>query len=321
MAAHLHYDARIVEERRGYVHAELGPLPAGGALTLGHALRRALLAAVPGAAIVHARVEGADHQFATLHGMREDVSQLLFNLRGVRVRVASGRPAEMRLRASGAGTVTAADIESGSDCEIANPDHEIALLTTPDALLAVAMSVETGTGFRQAGPRPATASVGTIPMDALFAPVTNVLYETQPLGPGPLPDEQLDVWVHTDGTVGGAEALRFGAALLDGLLAPVAALAPADGHRTRGGGESLEAVPIEALGLGMRAYNALVAAGYEDARALAAASDAELRSVPRVGRAVVREVRARIAELRVRERPGRARERLLDELRRAGLAP
>ena len=140
------------------------PLEAGFGTTLGNSLRRVLLSSLPGAAITSVRIEGVDHEFSTLEHMQEDITEFLLNLKEVRLRAFSDRPARLYLEVSGKREVTAGDIQATADYEIVNPDHHLATLDHADASLIVDINVESGRGYL-----PATVSEG-LPIGVIGRP-------------------------------------------------------------------------------------------------------------------------------------------------------
>ena len=154
------------------------PLHAGYGNTLGNSLRRVLLSSIKGAAIVAFRVEGATHEFTTLPGVKEDVVDIMLNLKNVRVVVHTDEPVELRLEKKGAGTVTAGDIKTTADVEIVNPEQVIATIDDPKKSILMDLVVETGRGYRTIE-ESSTSRVHSdmIALDAVFSPVLRVRYK------------------------------------------------------------------------------------------------------------------------------------------------
>ena len=163
-------EIRVESEGLDYVHIVAEPLEKGFGNTVGNALRRVLLASLPGAAITSVRIDGIDHEFSTKDGMKEDMTEFLLNLKEVRLRAFSDRPARLFLEVSGEGPITAGQIEVTADYEIVNPDFVLANLEGTDTSLVADLNVETGRGYV-----PATVSeglpIGMIPVDAIFTPM------------------------------------------------------------------------------------------------------------------------------------------------------
>ena len=164
------------EETFGRIVAE--PLEAGFGVTIGNALRRTLLSALPGTAITAVRIEGVEHEFTTVPNLKEDVVEFLLNVKDIRIRSLTDRPGKMYLEASGDGPVTAGQIEQTADYEIVNPELHLATLEGARAKLSVEFTVEQGRGYVPAGTSEGLP-IGVIPMDAIFSPVRRVNYRIE----------------------------------------------------------------------------------------------------------------------------------------------
>ena len=155
------------------------PLERGFGLTLGNALRRILLSSLQGAAVTSIQIEGVLHEFSSIPGVLEDVTDIVLNIKSISLRMHGEGPKKMTLRASGPGEVTAGQIEAGHDIEILDPDHVICTLDQ-GAKIAMEMTVEIGKGYVPAGQNRATdAPIGLIPVDAIFSPVRKVSYRVE----------------------------------------------------------------------------------------------------------------------------------------------
>src|SRR5712692_959715 len=189
------------------------PLSAGYGTTLGNSLRRVLLSSLPGAAITAARVRGVAHEFSTIPGVKEDVVQIVLNLKQIRLRSFSNEPVTLTLEKEGPGDVTAADITTTSEIEIVNPEARIATLE-PEASLWMELTVETGRGFHSADRREGLP-IGVIPIDALYSPVRKVNFAVESTRVGQVTNYDrlvLEVW--TDGTTTPDEAVAQGSNIL-----------------------------------------------------------------------------------------------------------
>lgn len=256
---------RIEEAELDYAKLVLEPLEAGFGTTIGNALRRVLLSSLPGAAITSVRIDGVEHEFSTVPHMQEDVTELLLNLKDVRLRAFADRPARLSLDIAGETAITAGDIRATADYEVANPDLHLATLGHPEASLVIDLNVETGRGYV-----PATVSeglpIGVIPVDALFTPVKRVNYNVSHTRVGQDTNfDRLELEVWTDATIDGQNAISMAAGILREQLLQLQQLAgvevaaeratdsaqPFDGHDT----------PIETLELSVRAYNCLKRSG------------------------------------------------------------
>ena len=281
-------EIRVEAEEAEYVHLVAEPLEPGFGTTLGNALRRVLLSSLQGAAITSVRIEGVDHEFSTVPGMKEDVTEFLLNLKEVRLRAFADRPARLFLEVSGDGEITAGQIQATADYEIVNPDQHLATLDGKDASLIVDLNVETGRGYL-----PATVSeglpIGVIPVDALFTPVRRVNYSVSNTRVGQATNyDRLDLEVWTDGTVDGQTAVSMAAELVreqmypfqllgrpEAIEVPVRAAeaAPFEGYD----------MPIEQLDLSVRAYNCLKRSGLMTVGAVLEKSEEELLALRNCG--------------------------------------
>lgn len=196
----------------------LQPLERGYGVTLGNSLRRMLLSSIPGAAITHVRVDGVLQEFSTIPGVTEDVTDIILNLKQVQIKLLSKRPERLTLHVKGPATITAADLQKASaEIEVMNPDLHLATLNTPTELM-IELEVRKGFGYvpaeeSESGDQP----IGTIPIDALFSPVTNVTYRVENTRVGHKTDyEKLILEISTNGTVTPDDALTLaGRTLMD----------------------------------------------------------------------------------------------------------
>ena len=184
------------------------PLEPGYGMTLGNPMRRVLYGSLIGTAITWIKVEGVLHEYATIPHMKEEVSQFLLNVKGVRLRSEAERPGKLRLEVAGEGEVCAADIMASSNFEVVNPELHLATLDSPEATLAVEFNVEQGSGYKEANSGNDQA-IGTLPVDAVFTPIRKVNYRVEPTRVGQRTDyERLILEIWTDGTIEPIDALR-----------------------------------------------------------------------------------------------------------------
>jgi DNA-directed RNA polymerase subunit alpha len=197
----------------GRFHVE--PLERGFGITIGNSLRRILLSSLQGAAITAVRIKGVLHEFSTLPGVREDVTDIILNIKEVLVRLHSDGPETLRLKANKAGVVKAADIQPNSNVEILNPDHRLATLSE-DGELEIEMIVKRGRGYVPAERNQEEGqSIGTIPMDALFSPIQKVNYTVTHARVGQVTDyDRLTLEVWTNGSLAPADAIGYAAKIL-----------------------------------------------------------------------------------------------------------
>jgi DNA-directed RNA polymerase subunit alpha len=195
------------------------PLERGFGMTLGNALRRVLLSSLQGAAVTAVQIEGVLHEFSSIPGVLEDVTDIVLNIKGMGLRMNGDGPKRMRLRATGPGEVRAGQIETGHDIEVMNPDHLICTLDQ-GAKVTMEFTVETGKGYIAAAQnRPEDAPIGLIPVDAIFSPVTRVSYKVEPTRVGQVTDyDRLSMQVTTNGAVTPEDAVALAARILQDQL-------------------------------------------------------------------------------------------------------
>ncbi len=292
-------EIRVEVEEDDYARIVAEPLETGFGTTLGNSLRRILLSSLPGAAITSVRVEGVEHEFSTLPHMQEDTTEFLMNLKEVRLRAFSDRPARLFLEASGQGIVTAGDIQSTADYEVVNPELKLATLDHADASLVVDLNVETGRGYL-----PATGSdglpIGVIPVDAVFTPIRRVNYHVAHTRVGQDTDfDRLEMEIWSDGTISGPMAVAMAAEILrDQLLGfqrlgrpdSIAVSITPDAKQTFDGYDTL----IEDLDLSVRAYNCLKRSGLTTVGAILERSEEELLALRNFGEKSYEELRDKL---------------------------
>ncbi len=201
---------RVVKEDGNHGIFEIDGLYPGYGHTLGNSLRRIILSSLPGAAITQVKITGAEHEFATMSGIKEDVITILLNLRRMRLALHSDEPVTMNLKASGAGVVTAKDIDAPSQVEILSKDEPIAEITAKTGKLEIEMTVEKGLGYvpREIHQKD-KVEIGTIALDAVFTPIRRANYEVENMRVGDRTDyNRLRLIVETDGTYSPREAIE-----------------------------------------------------------------------------------------------------------------
>src|SRR5512141_159997 len=292
-----------VKENRGVFVIE--PLDRGFGYTFGNSLRRVLLSSLEGAAVTSVKIEGVAHEFTTLPGVREDVTDIILNLKQLVCILHGESPeVEVRLTKRGEGVVTAADIEAPADLEILNPELEVANLSDKGRL-EITLTIGRGRGYVPAelnrGPQ---HTIGVIPIDSIFSPVRRVAYEVEAARVGQRTDyDKLVLDVTTDGSIEPRDAIGQAAEILIRQLAIFTDL-----DRIEGVGESaletaaetatshgMENFPIEELELGVRSYNCLKRVGIETIGDLTSKSENELAAIPNFGRKSIEEVRETLA--------------------------
>jgi DNA-directed RNA polymerase subunit alpha len=252
-----------VEELESYGKYEASPLPAGYGVTLGNALRRVLLSSLEGAAVTSLQVRDVYHEFSSIPGVKEDVTQIVLNIKKLRLKSYAAHPVQLKLVKSGAGAVTAADIMESADVEIVNPDQHLMTLDSDDVGIDLDLTVERGVGYL-AAERTDQLPIGVIPVDAIFTPVRKVNYHVENTRVGQMTNfDKLTLEIETDGTIAPEDALSRAAEILvqQFSLFTSAGKALADVERSAAGAPSLPQnmldMPIEDLDLPMRAYNSL----------------------------------------------------------------
>jgi DNA-directed RNA polymerase subunit alpha len=253
----------VGEPQESYAKYEASPLPAGYGVTIGNALRRVLLSSLEGAAVTSVQIRDVYHEFSTLPGVKEDVTQIVLNVKKLRLKSYAPHPVQLRLLKSGAGMVTAADIEPNADVEIVNPEQHLLTLDSDDVTIEIDMTVERGVGYL-AAERSDQLPIGVIPVDAIFSPVRKVNYTVENTRVGQMTNfDKLTIEIETDGTLSPEDALSRAAEILVGQFS---LFTSAGKQMLVGGGAvpgapSLPAnmldMPIEELDLPMRAYNSL----------------------------------------------------------------
>jgi len=283
--------ARVVMEpfERGYGH------------TLGNALRRILLSSMPGSAPTEVNIEGVLHEYSTLDGVREDVVDLMLNLKGVVLKLHSREEAILTLTKVGEGVVTAGDIETGHDVEIVNPDHVIAHIA-PGGKLDMQIKVESGRGYVPANTRPIdseTKGIGRIMIDASFSPVRRVAYTVESARVEQRTDlDKLIMDIETNGAIEPEEAIRYAARVLMEQLAvfadlegtPIAIEAPRPSQV-----DPILLRPVDDLELTVRSANCLKAENIYYIGDLIQRTETELLKTPNLGRKSLNEIKEVLA--------------------------
>src|ERR687893_2797346 len=205
-----------VEEAGTYAKYEAGPLQAGYGVTIGNALRRVMLSSLEGAAVTSIQVRDVYHEFSTIPGVKEDVTQIVLNVKKLRLKSYAPHPVQLKLVKSGAGTVTAQDIMETADVEIVNPEQHLLTLDSDDVTIEMDLTVERGVGYL-AAERADQLPIGVIPVDAIFTPVRRVNYTVENTRVGQMTNfDKLTLEIETDGTLTPEESLGRAAEILVG---------------------------------------------------------------------------------------------------------
>jgi DNA-directed RNA polymerase subunit alpha len=304
--------AESVEDNRGQFVVE--PLDRGFGYTFGNSLRRVLLASLAGAAVTSVRIEGVAHEFSTIKGVTEDVTDIVLNLKGIVCRMHSdATEVEAPLVVTGPGEITARDIDLPSGVEILNPDGHIATLEKKTKL-EMYLTIGRGRGYRPAEDNKSPDQpIGVIPIDSIFSPVRRVAYSVEQARVGQRTDfDKLTIDIETDGSIDPQAALREAAEILISSLSiftdeerieelragpgGISALDNGGGGGTalapggRAGGSPMDDILIEELELGVRSYNCLKRAGIQTVGDLVSKSEGELAAIPNFGKKSIDEV-------------------------------
>lgn len=281
------------------------PLHAGYGNTLGNSFRRVLLSSIEGAAIVAFRIEGTSHEFSTVEGVKEDVVDIMLNLKEVRLRVHSDQPIELRLEKKGAGPVTAGDIKTTADVEVINPDHVIATIDDPKKTVSIDLVVESGRGYRSIeDSSESRLHSDMIALDAIFTPVKRVRYKVDGTRVGEETNlDTLDITVETDGSISPRDAFEQAAAILVNQYQALAGsttveAAPSIGSEAEDD-DSVLSTSIEELNLSARTANALVNNDIRTVQDLVSLSEQDLRELKGFGSKALDEVKDKLAELEI----------------------
>jgi DNA-directed RNA polymerase subunit alpha len=295
---------REIESSGDYGKFEIEPLEPGFGVTLGNSLRRVLLSSLPGAAITSVSIDGVAHEFSALPQVREDVTEILLNVKEINVVSHSDEPVRLTLDARGPKEVTAADIETPSDVEVRNPGQHIASLDGPKAQLRMDLMVERGKGYVTAERNKKEGQpIGVIPIDAIFTPVRMANFSVEKTRVGQETEwDKLVVEVWTDGTLAPVEAVSQAAALftehLDLFVRFGDNLAAPQLRQTRGNDlpSRLADVPIEDLELSVRALNCLKANDITKVGQLVAMKQEELLTLRNFGQKSLDEIKEKLVQ-------------------------
>ena len=245
----------------------ISPLERGYGTTVGNSLRRVLLASLPGAAVTSIRVSDVPHEFAAIPGVREDMMQLILNIKQLRLKLHDVESSRVRLEVHGTGTITAADLITPPEVELVNPDLYLFSVDSDDAFLEIELTIETGRGYSPAEAR-GRLPIGELPIDAIFSPIRRVAYNVENTRVGQIADYDrivMEIW--TDGTVKPEEALSQAAKIMMQHLMPLAgvsedSLTPiVEEEEEEGIPNEYYDTPIEQLDLSVRVFNSLKRTG------------------------------------------------------------
>ncbi len=280
------FNIKTVKSDDKYGKFELSPLVGGFGHTLGNALRRVLLITIPGAAITHIRIDGANHLFTTLPGVKEDLVEISLNLKKIKFNYTKNEPIVLTLDKKGPGVITAGDITDNDLCKVANPDQVIATLSDNKASLKMSLTIERGVGYTLAKEQ-TTDVVGEIILDAAFTPVIKTNYMVEPTRLGKKSDyDKLTMEIWTDGSIQPIMALKMAAKDLISSFSQIVdpkefeeevitLLAAPNPHSSD--------ISVEEIELPLRVTNALKKAGYPTVDALIKAGRLDVSKAKNVG--------------------------------------
>ena len=293
-----------IDENKDYGKFVIEPLERGYGTTLGNSLRRVLLASLPGAAVTSINIDGVLHEFDTVPGVREDVMQIILNIKGIAVKSYVEDEKIIELDVEGPAEVTAGDILTDSDIEIVNPDHYLFTIGEGSSLKAT-MTVNSGRGYVPADEnKKDNAPVGTLAVDSIYTPVTKVNYQVEPARVGSNDGfDKLTLEILTNGTIIPEDALGLSARILTehlDLFTNLTEIAKSTEVMKEADTESDDRIlerTIEELDLSVRSYNCLKRAGINTVHDLTEKSEAEMMKVRNLGRKSLEEVKFKLIDL------------------------
>lgn len=293
-----------IDEDRDYGKFVIEPLERGYGTTLGNSLRRILLSSLPGAAITNLQIDGVLHEFSTVKGVREDVTQIILNIKGLALKLYAEEEKTLEIDITGPANVTAGDIITDSDVEIMNKDLFICSVSE-GATFRAGLTVKPGRGYVQADENKSEdMPIGVLPVDSIYTPITRVNYQVENTRVGHREDFDkltLDVW--TDGSIAPQEAISLSAKILTEHLdifvnlTDEAKNAEIMIEKEETQKEKMLETTIEELDLSVRSYNCLKRAGINTLQELTNKSEAEMIKVRNLGRKSLEEVKAKLADL------------------------
>ena len=280
------------------------PLERGYGTTLGNSLRRVLLSSLPGTACTSIKIAGVQHEFSTIPGVKEDVTEIVLNVKSIIARLHSTGPKTVYIEASGEGLVTAGDIKADAEVEILNPEQPIATLG-PDGALNMELVLDHGRGYVSADKNKTPQTpIGTIPVDSIYTPVLKVNYTVENTRVGQITDyDKLTLEVWTNGTISAKDAVSLGAKILNEHLTLFSDLS-GEIYNTEimvvnkdSGKEKVLEMTIEELDLSVRSFNCLKRAGINTVEDLINKTEDDMMKVRNLGRKSIDEVVAKLNSL------------------------
>lgn len=298
-----------IESRENYAKFVAEPLERGFGVTLGNALRRVLLGYLTGAAITRLKIEGIQHEFSPIPGVKEDTMEFLLNVKAIRIKSLSGQPGKLVLDRKGEGVVAAADINPSTDFEIINSETHLATIDNGDTRLSVEFDIDLGTGYHEAEAGDSLPA-GVIGVDAIFTPVRKVNYTVEPTHIGRETNyEKLTLEVWTDGTISPIDAMSKSAEMLIDQLSPFAEFVTSAQAK-----EAIPAaasaipdekynMPVEQLDLSVRTMNCLRHAGITTVGEILSRGEKELMLLRNFGQKSKQEIEDRLKTIGLSLKP------------------
>ena len=278
------------------------PLERGYGTTIGNSLRRILLSSLPGTAVTGIKIAGVQHEFSVIPGIKEDVTEIVLNIKGIIAKLYSEGVKTVYIESAGEGEVTAGDIKTDSDVEILNPDHHIATLG-PEAALNMELTLSQGRGYVTADRnKPAQAVIGLIPVDSVYTPVRKVNYFVENTRVGDATDyDKLTLEVWTNGTISARDAVSLGARILVDHFTLFTDLSenvgskPTVVEKAEAQRDKVLEMTIEELDLSVRSFNCLKRANINTVEDLVSKTEDEMMKVRNLGRKSLEEVINKLA--------------------------
>ena len=306
-------EIRLIEVEGNYGKLSIEPLQRGYGITIGNPLRRILISSIPGSAITWVKIDNVVHEYTAIEGVKEEVMDLLLNIKRIRINSPAQRTGKMRLEVTGEGTVCAGDISTSADFEIVNPELHLATLDDPQVTLSIEFNVDQGVGYQPAVQNEGVTGlpVGVLPIDAIFNPVRKVDYTIERTRVGQVTDfERLVLEVWTDGTISPLDAVQKAAEALvhhffifsnfrpdsrDVLPTPTLNISP-----------EIFQMPLEKLQLSPRTANCLKRAHINRVGEVVDMSDDDLLKIRNFGERSLQELKEKLAELNIPSRVGQS---------------
>jgi DNA-directed RNA polymerase subunit alpha len=287
----------VRERRDNYAKFVIEPLDRGFGITLGNALRRVLLSTIPGAAVTYVKIDGVLHEFSTIPGVVEDMTDLLLNLKGLPLKLNSDEPKVLTLSVTGPREVIAGDISPDADVEILQPNYHIATITGKTTKLAMEIGVEKHRGYVTADKqRNIEHMIGLIPMDSIFSPIRKVNFTVDDTRVGQNVDfDRLTMEIETNGSITPDEALSTAAELLSDQLALFIDFSTEDKPAAPPPASEWD-VPVETLNLSVRSFNCLKRAGISKVSELLDMTEDEIIKMRNFGKKSLDEIKAVLDE-------------------------